>query len=162
MSIILFSRPIHSGKTTALQQWCDQQENVHGILMPDINGSRKILDIKTKEIFDIQCTDPENNNEPLTPVGKFHFYTAAFEKANRILINALQLDPAWLIIDEAGKLELDGRGFYNALEKIVPLYNDTKQEGKLVITVRDFLCEEVIRFFKIKNYRLIRQVEELA
>ncbi|HMI77669.1 MAG TPA: nucleoside-triphosphatase [Ferruginibacter sp.] len=162
MSLILFSRPIHSGKTTALLQWCDQQKNVHGILMPDINGSRKILDIRTKEIFDIQCTDPANTNEPLTAVGKFHFYTAAFEKANLILINALQRDPAWLIIDEAGKLELDGRGFYNALENIIPLYKDTKQQGNLVITIRDSLCEEVIHFFRIENYRLIHQVEELA
>ena len=162
MSITLFSRPIHSGKTTELLQWCDKKKNVHGILMPDINGGRKIMDIRTKEIFDIQCTDPANTTAPLTTVGKFHFYTAAFERANLILINSLEHDPAWLIIDEAGKLELDGRGFYNALKKIIPLYDNPGDNGGLLITVRDSLCEEVISFFKIKDCRLIRQVEELG
>ena len=43
MSIIIFSRPVHSGKTTELMQWCEQvsiKQNVAGILMPDIDGSR--------------------------------------------------------------------------------------------------------------------------
>ncbi|HMK04501.1 MAG TPA: nucleoside-triphosphatase [Ferruginibacter sp.] len=160
MSIILFSRPIHSGKTTALLQWCDHQKNVQGILMPDVNGRRKILDIRTKEIFDIQCTDPVNTRETLTAVGKFHFYTSAFEKANLILINAMQHDPALLIIDEAGKLELDGKGFYNALERIIPFY-DRKGRGRLLITVRDYLCEEVIRFFNMQHYTLVHETGDI-
>ena len=41
MSIFIFSRPVHSGKTTELLHWCNQQKNIMGIAMPDINGSRK-------------------------------------------------------------------------------------------------------------------------
>jgi nucleoside-triphosphatase len=160
MSIVLFSRPIHSGKTTALLQCCDGQKDIQGILMPDIDGSRKILDIGTKEIFDIQCADPVHTTEQITTVGKFHFYTAAFEKANRILLDASKLDPEWLIIDEAGKLELEGKGFYEALRKIIPLY-DKAGKSKLVITVRDFLCEDVIRLFRISNYSIAQEAEEL-
>ncbi len=162
MSITLFSRPIHSGKTTELLQWCNRQKNIYGILMPDINGRRKILDIKTKELFDVECADAEKTKEPLTTVGKFHFYTAAFEKANLILINALKHNPDWLVIDEAGKLELDGKGFYDSLKKITGVYNDKKNGGNLLITVRDSLCEEVARFFKLKDHRLISRLEELG
>src|SRR4051812_37870532 len=107
MSIYIFSRPIHSGKTTDLLQWCDQQKNIAGVLMPDIDGRRKILDLYTKEIFDIECTDPTNTKEPLTSVGRFNFYTVSFKKGNSIITRALTQNPAWLIIDETGKLELE-------------------------------------------------------
>jgi len=141
MSIIIFSRPIHSGKTTELLQWCNEQKNVCGILMPDISGSRKILDIKTKEVFDIECTDAENTKEPLTTIGKYHFYTAAFDKANLILLDSLAQKPNWLIIDEAGKLELEGKGFYSSIKKATELYNNKEKTGNLLITGRDSFCE---------------------
>ena len=97
MSIYIFSRPVHSGKTTELLQWCNQQKNIAGILMPDINGSRKILDLQTKNMFDIECTDATNTKELLTAVGRFHFYTASFEKANAIVLAALNQTPGWLV-----------------------------------------------------------------
>lgn len=161
MSIYIFTRPIHSGKTTELLQWCNQQKNIAGVLMPDINGSRKILDLNTKEIFDIECTDAANTKEPITSVGRFHFYTAAFEKANAIVLAALNQMPDWLVIDEAGKLELNGKGFYGSIVKAVDLYNENKVPGNLLITVRESLYNEVVSFFTIKNFRVIHQLEDL-
>jgi len=162
MSIYIFSRPIHTGKTTQLLQWCDQQKNVAGVLMPDIDGSRKILDLQTKEIFDIECADAINTKEPLTSVGRFHFYTAVFEKANLIITQALDQASDWLIIDEAGKLELEGKGFYDSIVKTVDHFQDEKKSGNLLIAVRESLCEEVISFFKIKNCKVIHQLDELT
>ena len=161
MSIIIFSRPIHSGKTTVLLQWCNRQKNIYGILMPDMNGSRKILDLHTKEVFDIECTDIENTSEPLVSIGRFHFYSKAFNRANSILLDALLQNPAWLIIDEAGKLELEEKGFYEAIRKAAEAYDSKKNTGNLLITVRDSLFEEVIRFFKFQHCRVIHHLEEL-
>ena len=161
MSIFIFSRPIHSGKTTALLNWCSKQQNIAGVLMPDINGSRKIFNIATKEFFAIECADKAKTKEPLIAVGRFHFYTAAFEKANSILINTVAQKPDWLVIDEAGKLELEGKGFFNAIIKTIPFYDNTNTAGNLLITVRESLCNEVISFFKLKNFRVIHQLEEL-
>lgn len=129
--------------------------------MPDIDGFRKIYTIETKEFFNIECNDPENNTEPLTTAGRFNFYTAAFEKANSILLNAVSQTPYWLVIDEAGKLELDGKGFYNSLKVIADLYNTIPKSGNLLITVREGLCDEVISFFKFKNYRIIHQLGDI-
>jgi nucleoside-triphosphatase THEP1 len=159
MSIYIFSRPVHSGKTSVLLSWCNYQKNIRGILMPDINGSRKILDIHSKEVFDIECPDPLNTKEPLTTVGRFHFYTAAFERANAILMRALSQNPDWLIIDESGKLELEGLGFNNSIKKAVELYNTSDHVGNLLITVRDSLCEKTIEFFNLKNYQVIHDLE---
>ncbi|MBI3234324.1 MAG: hypothetical protein HYZ42_09835 [Bacteroidetes bacterium] len=162
MSIYIFSRPIHSGKTTELQQWCNLQKNIAGVLMPDIDGGRKILDLQTKEVFDIECTDAINTKEPLTSVGRFHFYTVAFEKGNLIITQALAQSPDWLIIDEAGKLELEGKGFYRSIIKAVDFFKSEKSTGNLLITVRESLCEEVISFFKIKNCRIVHQLDDLT
>lgn len=161
MSIYIFSRPIHSGKTTELINWCNRQKNIAGILMPDIDGNRKIYNIATKEVFDIECGEPLNTSERLTSAGRFNFYTSAFEKANAILLTALSQNPNWLVIDEAGKLELGGKGFYSSLMSIVNSYNNNIGSGNLLITVRESLCAEVIGFLKIKNYKIIRQLQEL-
>lgn len=162
MSIFVFSRPVHSGKTTELLNWCSQHQNITGVLMPDINGSRKIIDLQTKNTFDIECTDPAYKKELLTVVGRFNFYTAAFEKANKIIINALTHKNDWLLIDEAGKLELEGKGFYNAIVKAIEFHQHNTTGGNLLITVRDSLCEEVISFFNLNNPRIILQLDQLA
>lgn len=162
MSIIIFSRPVHSGKTTELLQWCNQQKNIAGIAMPDINGCRKIFDLQTKELFDIECMDTANTTEPITTVGRFRFYTAAFEKANAILIKSLSHHTDWLLIDEVGKLELQDKGFYPAILKAAVTYNNKETTGNLLLTVREYLCDEVIAFFKLKNCRVINQLEDIT
>lgn len=161
MSIYLFSRPIRSGKTTELLHWCNQQKNIYGILMPDINGDRKIFDLHTKEIFDIECKDVINTNEPLISVGKFHFYTSAFSKANLIISSALKQKPGWLVIDEGGKLELDKKGFYPAIREAVEFYSDHHIPGNLLITVRDSLCTAIIEFFALKDCIVVHRLDDI-
>ena len=162
MSIYIFSRPIRSGKTTELLEWCSQQKNTAGILMPDINGCRKIFNVNTREVFAAECINPASTTEPLTTVGRFHFFTAAFEKANTILSDALSQNPNWLIIDEAGKLELKGEGFYKAVANAVNLYNGKLKPGNLLITVRDSLCDEMISFFNIENATVIDRLDKIT
>lgn len=162
MSIFIFSRPIHSGKTTELRQWCDKQKNIAGILMPDIDGRRKIIDLQTKKTFDIECTDPANTKELLASVGRFHFYTSLFEKGNSIIEDALDQTYDWLIIDEVGKLELQKKGFYKSIAKAIEDYQGTKENSNLLITVRESLCKEVILFFKIKDPRVIHQLDDIG
>lgn len=162
MSIYIFSRAVHSGKTTELLKWCNLQKNINGILMPDVNGYRKFLNIKTEEIFDAVCIDITKTNEPLTSIGKFNFYTTAFEKANSILLDALSQNPHWLVIDEVGKLELKGEGFYRSVDEAVRFYGDKNKPGNFLITVRDGLCEEVISFFNIKNFKIIDRLDAIT
>lgn len=161
MSIYIFSGPVHSGKTTELLNWCSKQKDVRGILMPDIEGSRKILNLHTKEIFKVECTRPQETTEKLVSIGRFHFYEAAFERANNIITGSLLNNPAWLVIDEAGKLELNGKGFYDALLKVTEFYNNKKGTGNLLLTVRESLCAEVICFFKLRDYRIIQQLTNI-
>jgi nucleoside-triphosphatase THEP1 len=161
MSIYVFSRPVQSGKTTELLNWCKNKKSIGGILMPDINGARKIFDVATKDFFDIECIDTENTKEPITSVGRFHFYTSSFELANSILLAALAQKPDWLVIDEVGRLELGGKGFYKSIVQVVNLYNQPAYPINLLITVRDSLLGEVISFFGINNCHIIHDLELL-
>jgi nucleoside-triphosphatase len=161
MSIYIFSRPVQSGKTTELLHWCRKQHRVAGILMPDINGSRKIFDIETGNIFDIEQTEPDTDPALLTNVGRFKFYTAAFEKANAILSGAISKNYKWLVIDEAGKLELGGKGFYQAIIEAIARFDGETGDTNLLMTVREGLCDEVTRFFRIRDYQVIHSLDEL-
>lgn len=155
MSIIIFSKPIHSGKTTELLDWSNKQQSIGGIIMPDIEGKRKMIDIRTKEVFSAECTNPENTKESLLNIGRYYFYSASFEKANSILYNEILLLPEWLIIDEVGKLEMEGKGFYQAVNKLVPYYQLTADNYKMLLVIRDSLLDPVLSFFKVKDPKVI-------
>lgn len=151
MSIIIFSKPVHSGKTTALLEWSKKQKNIAGILMPDMDGERKMLDIRTNEIFDAECKNADDAKESTVNIGRFYFYATSFEKANSILINEMAKAPVWLIIDEVGRLEMEENGFYPALKKIIPFYQSEKTADRLLLVIRDNLVEKVCSFFEIKD-----------
>lgn len=155
MRIIIFSAPVHGGKTTALMDWCKDKKDVGGILMPDFNGTRKFLNIETKEIFDAECKQPEHFTDNLISIGQYHFYEAAFAKANSILQN---ISPSikYIIIDEIGKLELQQKGLY---EGSTHLLNRSSQN--IIFVVRDSLVEAVASAFNLINYSLIKKIDEI-
>lgn len=161
MSIFIFSRPINSGKTTDLLAWCKQKKNVSGILMPDIDGRRKILDISTMGFFDIECLGPHCANEPIISIGRFNFFISAFEKANTIIFNALNAKSSWILIDEVGKLELEEKGFYKSVKYAVELFNHINHPGNLILTVRESLINDVMLFFNIPQYKLVHSTGDI-
>lgn len=157
MSIFIFSQPIRSGKTTMLMCWCNQQENVYGILMPDIQGRRMMFDIAAKNMFPAQCMD-SHTDQALVTIGKYTFFDDAFKKANVILLEALQLKPKWLVIDEIGNLEMDGKGFYNSAKPIIEDYQSN--DKNLLLTVRDSLISKVVSFFNISHYVHLNELDK--
>ena len=163
MSIIIFSRPVRSGKTAELMQWCDQIpaiQNVGGVLMPDIGGGRKLFDISTKEYFDIECKDPSATVRSLITVGNFNFYEDAFERANAIILKAAS-ERDVLIIDEVGKLELEGKGFYQSIKEILERDEYNSSSKSIVLVVRENLYQQVLSFFEITNPRLVNKLSDI-
>lgn len=159
MSIIIFSKPVHSGKTTELILWCNQQKNKGGILMPDINGKRKMIDVRTSEIFEAEADSDNPGNETLINIGRYNFYASSFEKANSIILNELILAPGWIVIDEVGSLEMQAGGFLPALKKIIPIYQDESCKQRLLLVIRDSLVQPVLDFFEIKNPAIINTMQ---
>ena len=116
--ILILSGPVHSGKTTTIQDWTRKQKNIAGILTPVINGERLFESVENGELFEMSAMpgDPE-----ILSVGRFHFSTAGFKKAIGILETAVEGSKSEVIvIDEIGPLELlQLKGFYEILLKIL-------------------------------------------
>ena len=157
MNIIIFSRPVRSGKTTELMEWCKHQENIDGILMPDVNGSRWMQKISTGERWEAQHTNNDITSKTYLTIGRFSFYKNAFAKANDFLIEAASTTP-FLVIDEIGKLELQKEGFYQSLKTIL----HHQQLKNLLLVVRDNLVSEVADNFQIKDFQLLHQCSDIA
>lgn len=160
MPVIIFSRPIRTGKTTELLAWCRHLENLQGIAMPDTPEGRKIQDLSSGELFDAQCT--ATTEEKLIHIGPFSFYASAFERANQLLINAAAGMPDYLVIDEVGKLELLGQGFYPAVKSALEQYKRVDHPAKkLLLVVREPLLQQVCDFFAIKNPVIVHALQDI-
>jgi nucleoside-triphosphatase THEP1 len=129
--------------------------------MPDVNGKRKIQVINSGEVIDLECNDPENCREEQVRVGRFFFHEKAFQQANAILLDSLLLNPDWIIIDEVGILELEGKGFYESVSRIAEAFNKKAMAGKLLLVVRESLYREVTTFFRIGDHRLVDTPDKL-
>lgn len=144
MQQVILTGAIQSGKTTALQEWL-KDKNARGILSPVVNDVRKLYAIQEK--IDIPFQAPVCLPHTIS-VGRFHFYTKAFDRANEILLKEAIAD--WCVIDEVGPLELRGQGFFPALEKLLK-----NPSGNLLLVVRSSLLEEVQEKFSMHPARVI-------
>jgi nucleoside-triphosphatase len=135
--IFLISGPIKSGKTTRIADWIGHKNNVNGILQPVIDGRRYLREISSGEIrlLEIQAGSNERN---IISVGKYKFNKDVFNWAQAQLLSAFYNNPEWLIIDEFGKLEIDGKGLEPAISKII---NDLNKcpDTKIVFVIRDYI-----------------------
>lgn len=144
-SVIILSGPVQSGKTSALLKWCEDRNDVDGIISPDINGVRYFLHIKTKELFLMEAGEEEEN---ILLIGKYTFSKTAFEKADQILRNAMLSKINYIVVDEVGPLELKGEGFSATIKQFlsaaIPL--------NIILVVRAHLLDPALEYFGIDAY----------
>lgn len=116
-----------------------------GILTPVVAGKRKFYDIRQKIFFEMEAGDGEEK----LAIGKYLFSSAAFSRANNLLVEASQQHGVqYIVIDEIGPLEIKWQqGFYQALKKI------TARNFKftLILVIRSACVEEAIEFFNLQN-----------
>lgn len=146
MSIVLFSRPVHTGKTTELQAWLHQNPEVHGLLMPDGEGGRYFELWPEKERFPAFFR-PESEFEKLE-IGRFSFSSSSFRKANTFLHRKAIEKPAIMVVDELGKLELKNLGLATGIRALVQAYRSAPE--MLILVVRTSLVEEALEKFDLQ------------
>ena len=149
-SIYILTGEINTGKTTAIANWANGREDIFGILSPKVWDKRVFQNIETGEQFDMEAIANETD---VVKIGRYQFSAKAFDKASSVLQDALQKPKGWLIVDEVGPLELQEKGFYNVMKEII----DGKNNGlKKLFVIRESLVTELISFFQIKNYKILR------
>lgn len=146
-NITILTAPIRSGKTTAIIEWLSNTSSVNGILTPDIDGLRKLVNLSNREVIDFQLS--EESVEEVVKIGRFIFAKAAFDAAQDMLLNLCKPSGKPIIIDEIGKLELNGEGFEPALGRLLAFHQDTNTP--IFVVVRDYLVEEVIAKYHLEG-----------
>jgi nucleoside-triphosphatase len=151
--IYILAGDIRSGKTTALKEWVTTWDNVKGILCPDDKYKRRYLHhIETDEQFPLEV--PESTENTIS-VGKFHFLEDTFKMANYILIKTFEeYDFEFLVLDELGKLELDGKGIHQAADYIIHNYQ-SNDDKNLLLVVRTNLVKPIIEHYGIRSFQVV-------
>lgn len=150
--IFILSEPIRSGKTTILKKWAASQPQVSGILTPDVDGKRKLYDIKKDIYHDLQLDEGENG----VSIGRFVFAEDVFTKAHLIIQEAQSSSPPWFVVDEVGKLEINHqKGFEPFLTSLIEHYKSRNATGNLLLVIRDYLLQDAIEHYSLQHAILL-------
>ncbi|MHB1278604.1 MAG: hypothetical protein ACYC1Q_09400 [Bacteroidia bacterium] len=156
--ILLFSRPIRSGKTTELMHAHTLLGKVGGVLCPDKGELRWLYSISEKFWYPLQC--PKAIPGETLEIGRFHFFIDGFKSARDLLLRDADQGFDWLIVDEIGKLEIrDQQGLEPALSQLISGYKSGRYQGNLLLVVRDFLVDEVKSYYGLPDCEVIDKLQ---
>jgi nucleoside-triphosphatase len=154
--IYIFSGKIHSGKTTKLLRYVRERTDIAGILCPVIENKRYLKFIPGGENI---LLESGNVNQDVLFCGKYKFRKSVFDKANLYLIKIVNENYNWIIIDEAGHLELEDSGLHESINHITKNYRKTLN---LILVVRDTLVSSILKKYNIAEHsKIIYDVTEM-
>lgn len=87
---------------------------------------------------------------PIYKQGSFLFFKESFIFSDSIIEEIISNNTNPVFIDEIGPLELRKEGYHKSLKKIF------KEDRTIYITVRNKLVFDIIDFYSIKDYSLIK------
>lgn len=139
---------IGSGKTTFITNWLKEVDNTAGIITITKDGKRVLRDVAGNEERRFEVDDSFEG--PVLKVGQFIFDETAFTWVADKIDDITNED--CFILDEAGLLELNKKGFYNAIIKLLRV---TKEKDiKLVFVVREQCVDAFMELFELKNVKI--------
>jgi nucleoside-triphosphatase THEP1 len=117
----------------------------------NIFNGYEIVRLSTGESIPLAC---RSDSTPLLwdeiyTVGSFSFSKKGFTFAESIADEIIKGDANPVFIDEIGPLELEGKGFFKILQKLLLTEKD------IYITVRKSCLNDVIGAFKLEKYEII-------
>ncbi len=147
-NIIILTGPIKAGKTTFLKGLFDSRTDCSGFLTPDICGKRYLYKLDDKSMYEFEV---ENDKKfKIVKIGKFIFKKETFDLGSELIESKLNTNYPYFIIDELGKLELKNQGFGKVLTDEF-WKNVYKSKARLILVIRDYLVNEVIKKYKIES-----------
>jgi len=157
MRVRILTGPVRSGKTSALLRYAASQIDCGGVLSPDGPDGRVLRNARTGETIQWQKTRAEGPEDFI--VGRFVFDAFAFRTAEEWLDTALQ-DPGVreIILDEAGPLELAGKGWDAWIRRFLALAPVPKD---LLLVARESIVDELEARYGLVDAIRIRP-EDLA
>jgi nucleoside-triphosphatase THEP1 len=157
--IFILTGEVHSGKSRTLGRFLTDKKRegkvVKGLLNPRIDQEKWFMDLSSEDVFSAEKMT--NGDRPIK-IGQYTFSTNAFERAKSILTEKPKEPCDFFVIDELGKLELDGHGLEPSISTILEKLPTAKIRN-LIIVVRDFLVEKSISQFNLDSAKIIKQTD---
>ncbi len=134
--IKIISGEVRSGKTGRLKKWLAGHPGADGIISPVIEGKRYLQRISSGEKQLLDASGSEDR-AAVEGIGRHLFLKETFVWARQQLQDSARRTQ-WLVVDEIGPLELQGKGLEPALSAIL-------KEGSVsvIAVVRSRLLERV-------------------
>ncbi|GAB4426356.1 MAG: hypothetical protein OHK0039_44320 [Bacteroidia bacterium] len=149
--ICLLTGPIRSGKTSTLMRWAATRDDLAGFLTPDdATGRRCLLTLHDRQWHPFEL-DPQDRLSQAVCVGRFRFSAAAFARADLCLRSACDGPARWIVVDEIGKLELDGQGLAPTFTALLAAFRTGPCPARLLLVVRDSLLTAVQQHFDLAD-----------
>lgn len=147
--ILILTGPTRNRKTTTLKTWAEGRSDCGGILSPDVDGLRMLYNVRDKTMIPWQHKVPEERD---LIIGRFSFDPDAFVVATGWLNDHLQ-DPEvrHVILDEVGRLELQGKGWDTWLRSIFPL----PENKTLILVIRRALLDDIINRYQLEEVSVV-------
>jgi nucleoside-triphosphatase THEP1 len=152
-TIVIVSGPIKSGKTTRLMKWASSKNNIDGILQPVIEEKRFLYNIGCRTLKQLEIETSQQTND-FVEIGKYKFSNLTFDWAKKILLGCFEKQLDYLIVDEIGKLEIEGKGFEPAISEII--LRREQFTGQIIFVIRDYLLGKFIEKYNLcGNYEIL-------
>jgi molybdenum cofactor guanylyltransferase len=158
-NIIIISDPVRSGKTTRLAKWAATQENLFVLLMPDLGSKRGLYISSLNCVLPLEVYAKDYLEEDLFFIGRFSFLKESFLLAQEKLLEVFATAQDHILIDEVGKLEMkQQQGFEPSLAKILMHQQNSLDQRKVYVVVRNYLLEEAKFHYQIGQSKVISSV----
>lgn len=158
-NIIVLTGAIRTGKSTALHEWVQNKNEVGGFIALDIEGKRKLLDLKKDIYRTFQIKEKETELD--IEIGKFIFSADSFKWARKTILEAIDNTPKYFVVDELGKLEMIDKGLQPALGNLIIHYQKMpkleKNNHHLILVIRDTLLDAAIKKFDLQGCTIIKK-----
>ena len=149
-NIFILSAPIQSGKTTALMEfWERGVTSCDGFITPEIDESRKLILLDTDEEHPFELEDGDEKNS--ISIGRFKFSKSTFEIVKDKLRKLDKTAANLIIIDELGKLEMEGKGFEPELGAFLQNFKQDSKNKLLILVIRNTLLADAIEKYELEG-----------
>jgi nucleoside-triphosphatase len=155
--IVLWVGPKHSGKTTTATEMVESLRSdghsVGGILAPSLYRDGRLVGFDVVDVFSGRRGPLLRLGRP-GDVGPFVFEAEGVGLGESALASSYCRQSDLIIIDEFGPLELAGRGWREAIDRLVEA-----NDSLLLLVVRQSLCTTVSKLYASKSVRMLQALD---
>ena len=145
---MIYTGPVQSGKSSRLLYFVQSRNDAGGILSPLIDGKKYLYDISSgeKKLLEAEADDREDDT---ISIGKYKFKKKIFEWGKNVLKKASTENYTYLIIDEIGRLEFEGKGFSPIADELIS--KNHIYFSKILVVIRESLISKFLVHYKLTS-----------